>query len=160
MGINVQRYKGRVFLVSSMYAGLSGVMYALSIGSIAPESFGLELSILYLAMIVLGGLGSVGGAALGALFVAALPLIFQRYADAVPLVGDGGLAPGEAARYLFGLAIILVVLFQPTGLAGLAARFRRRGRDPGGGPADRSAAATSDSTTSVPSDPPAQGSTS
>src|SRR3712207_4250947 len=58
MGVNVQRYKGRVFLVSSMYAGLSGVMYALSIGSIAPESFGLELSILYLAMIVLGGLGS------------------------------------------------------------------------------------------------------
>src|SRR3712207_9302806 len=58
MGVNVQRYKGRVFLVSSMYAGLAGVMYALSIGSIAPESFGLELSILYLAMIVLGGLGS------------------------------------------------------------------------------------------------------
>src|SRR5215203_2432934 len=114
MGVNVQRYKGRVFLVSSMYAGLSGVMYALSIGSIAPESFGLELSILYLAMIVLGGLGSVGGAAVGALFVSALPLIFQRYADVVPLVGgpgEGGLAAGEAARYLFGAAIVLVILF-------------------------------------------------
>ena len=164
MGVNVQRYKGRVFLVSSMYAGLSGVMYALSIGSIAPESFGLELSILYLAMIVLGGLGSVGGAALGALFVSALPLVFQRYADALPFVGgagESGLAPGEAARYLFGLAIILVVLFQPAGLAGLAERFRRRGRDPGGGRAtSRSAAATSESTTSVPSDPPAQGSSS
>jgi branched-chain amino acid transport system permease protein len=149
--------------VSSMYAGLAGVMYALSIGSIAPESFGLELSILYLAMIVLGGLGSVGGAALGALFVSALPLVFQRYADALPFVGgagESGLAPGEAARYLFGLAIILVVLFQPAGLAGFAGRFRRRGRDPGGGPASRSAAATSESTTSVPSDPPAQGSSS
>jgi branched-chain amino acid transport system permease protein len=163
MGVNVQRYKGRVFLVSSMYAGLSGVMYALSIGSIAPESFGLELSILYLAMIVLGGLGSVFGAALGALFVSALPLVFQRYADAVPFVGgpgEGGLAAGEAARYLFGLAIILVILFQPAGLAGLAERFRRKGRDPGGGRlTSRSAAATSSSTTSVPSDPPAQGST-
>jgi branched-chain amino acid transport system permease protein len=161
MGVNVQRYKGRVFLVSSMYAGLAGVMYALSIGSIAPESFGLELSILYLAMIVLGGLGSVGGAAVGAFFVSALPLIFQRYADAVPLVGEGGLAAGEAARYLFGLAIILVILFEPAGLAGLAARFRRKGRDPGGGRAtSRASAATSESTTSVPSDPPAQGSTS
>lgn len=163
MGVNVQRYKGRVFLVSSMYAGLSGVMYALSIGSIAPESFGLELSILYLAMIVLGGLGSVGGAALGALFVSALPLVFQRYADALPLVGgagEGGLAPGEAARYLFGLAIILVVLFQPSGLAGLAGRFRRRSREPDEGPPSRSAAATSEPTTSVPSDPPAQGSSS
>lgn len=163
MGVNVQRYKGRVFLLSSMYAGLAGVMYALSIGSIAPESFGLEVSILYLAMIVLGGLGSVGGAALGALFVTALPLVFQRYADVVPLVGgsgDGGLAAGEAARYLFGLAIVLVVLFEPAGLAGLAARFRRRGRDPGGRPPPPPAAAGSSSTTSVPSDPPAQGSTS
>jgi branched-chain amino acid transport system permease protein len=163
MGVNVQRYKGRVFLVSSMYAGLAGVMYALSIGSVAPESFGLEVSILYLAMIVLGGLGSVGGAALGAMFVSALPLIFQRYADVVPLVGgpgEGGLAAGEAARYFFGLAIVLVVLFEPAGLAGLAARFRRKGRDPGGGRGTRhSSAATSSSTTSVPSDRPAQGST-
>ncbi|TFV81295.1 branched-chain amino acid ABC transporter permease [Blastococcus sp. CT_GayMR20] len=163
MGVNVQRYKGRVFLVSSMYAGLAGVMFALSVGSIAPESFGLELSILFLAMIVLGGLGSVGGAALGALFVTALPLVFQRYAEAVPLVGgagEGGLAAGEAARYFFGLAIILVILFQPAGLAGFAERFRRKSRDPGGGRlTSRSSAATSSSTTSVPSDPPAQGST-
>ncbi len=71
MGVDVQRYKARVFLVSSMYAGLAGVLYALSIGSVAPESFALDLSVLYLAMIVLGGLGSVGGAALGAVFVSA-----------------------------------------------------------------------------------------
>ncbi len=163
MGVNVQRYKARVFLVSSMYAGLAGVMFALSVGSVAPESFGLEVSFLYLAMIVLGGLGSVGGAALGALFVSALPLVFQRYADAVPFVGgpgEGGLAAGEAARYLFGLAIILVILFEPAGLAGLAGRFRRKGRDPGGGRlTSPDSAATSSSTTSVPSDRPAQGST-
>jgi branched-chain amino acid transport system permease protein len=161
MGVNVQRYKGRVFLVSSMYAGLSGVMYALSIGSVAPESFGLEVSIQYLAMIVLGGLGSVGGAALGAVFVSALPLIFQRYADVVPFVssgGQGGLAAGEAARFLYGAAIVLVILFQPAGLAGLGQRFRRRGRDPGGGRATRTSS-TSPETTDVPSDRPA-GSTS
>ena len=123
MGVNVQRYKGRVFLVSSMYGGLSGVLYALSIGSIAPESFGLEVSIQYLAMIVLGGLGSVGGAALGAAFISAMPLVFQRYADVLPFVGapgEGGLAAGEAARFLYGLAIVLVILFEPAGLAGLA----------------------------------------
>lgn len=162
MGVNVQRYKGRVFLVSSMYAGLSGVLYALSIGSIAPESFGLEVSIQYLAMIVLGGLGSVGGAALGALFISAMPLVFQKYADVLPFVGaagQGGLAAGEAARFLYGLAIVVVILFEPAGLAGLAGRFRRRGRDPGGGPlAAPTAAATSSSTTDVPSARPAQGS--
>lgn len=165
MGVNVQRYKGRVFLVSSMYAGLSGVLYALSIGSVAPESFGLEVSIQYLAMIVLGGLGSVGGAALGAVFVSAIPLVFQRYADSLPFVsgvGEGGLAAGEAARFLYGFAIVLVILFEPAGIAGLARRFRRRGRDPGGGAATAPTAddASSRTTTAVPSDRPAQGSSS
>ena len=164
MGVNVQGYKARIFLISSMYAGLSGVMLALSVGSIAPETFGLELSILYLAMIVLGGLGSVGGAALGAAFVVALPLVFQRYADVVPFVGGGrgdtGIAAGEAARFLFGIAIILVILFEPAGLAGFAQRFRRRGPRPGGSvTAPPPEPATSASTRPVPSDPPAQGST-
>jgi branched-chain amino acid transport system permease protein len=138
MGVNVQGYKARAFFVSSMYAGLSGVMYALSIGSIAPESFSLVVSVQYLAMIVLGGLGSVGGAALGALFVSALPLVFQEYADVLPFVagvGEGGVAAGEGARFLYGAAVILVLLFQPSGLAGLASRFRRRPRQPGSGKA-------------------------
>ncbi len=161
MGVNVQRYKARIFLVSSMYAGLSGVMYALSIGSIAPESFGLEVSILYLAMIVLGGLGSVNGAVLGAIFVSALPLVFQRYAEYIPFVGgqgEGGLAAGEAARFLFGAAIILVVLFEPAGLAGIGNRFRRRVR-PGGGTTSPPPDSFQSSTSPVPSDRPAQGST-
>ncbi|MDP9418221.1 MAG: branched-chain amino acid ABC transporter permease [Actinomycetota bacterium] len=150
MGVNVQVYKARVFLVSSMYAGLAGVMYALSIGSIAPESFALDLSILYLAMIVLGGLGSVGGAVLGAAFVSALPLVFQEYAGNIPFVseaGQGGITAGQAARLLYGLAIILVVLFEPAGLVGLARRFRRTGR--------RSSSPVTDP---APSTAPAQGS--
>src|SRR6185312_4952482 len=134
MGVNVQGYKARIFMVSSMYAGLAGVLYALSIGSIAPESFGLFVSFQYLAMIVLGGLGSVGGAVVGALFVSALPLVFQKYADVIPFVtstGGGGLAAGEAANYLYGLAIILVVLFAPRGLGGIAQSLRRRPGRPG-----------------------------
>jgi branched-chain amino acid transport system permease protein len=122
------------------------------------------VSIQYLAMIVLGGLGSVGGAALGAVFVSALPLVFQRYADAVPFVsgvGEGGLAAGEAARFLYGAAIVLVILFEPAGLAGLGRRFRRKGRDPGGGrPTSSVSASTSPPTSPVPSDRPEQGSTS
>jgi branched-chain amino acid transport system permease protein len=163
MGVNVQAYKARVFLVSSMYAGLSGVLYALSIGSIAPESFGLVVSIQYLAMIVLGGLGSVGGSVLGALFVTALPLLFQQYADVLPLVsapGQGGVSAGFAARYLYGAAIILVVLFEPAGLAGIGQRLTqrfRRGRAParGGVPAPPPEQPGSAPT---PSDRPAQGS--
>ena len=131
MGVDVQKYKARVFLVSSMYAGLAGVLYALSIGSVAPESFALDLSVLYLAMVVLGGLGSVGGAVIGAVFVSSLPIVFQEYAGALPFIsepGQGGVSAGQAARILFGLAIVLVVVFEPAGLAGLANRFRRSGR--------------------------------
>lgn len=131
MGVNVQGYKARAFFVSSLYAGLSGVMYGLSIGSIAPESFGLDVSVQYLAMIVLGGLGSMGGAVFGAMVVSALPLVFQQYADSLPLVsapGEGGVSAGLAARFLYGAFIVLIVLFEPAGLAGLARRFRRRQR--------------------------------
>ncbi|GAC1537393.1 MAG: branched-chain amino acid ABC transporter permease [Acidimicrobiales bacterium] len=129
MGVNVQEYKARAFFVSSMYAGLSGVLYALSIGSIAPESFTLDISVQFLAMIVIGGLGSVGGAVLGAAFVSALPLVFTQYADSLPLVaptGQKGISAGAAARFLYGAAIIVVVLFEPAGLAGFGRRFRRR----------------------------------
>ena len=155
MGVDVQRYKARVFLVSSMYAGLAGVLYALSIGSVAPESFALDLSVLYLAMIVLGGLGSVGGAALGALFVTALPLVFQQYAGSLPLVsepGQGGVSAGQAARLLFGLSIVLVVLFEPAGLVGLGRRLTGRSPRRSRRPVDAAA-------TTTPSPTPAQGST-
>ncbi len=127
MGVNVQGYKARVFLVSSMYGGLSGVIYALSIGSVAPESFSLVLSVQFLAMIVLGGLGSVWGATIGAAFVSALPLVFQQYAGALPYIaepGTPGLVASQAAAFLYGLAVVLVVLFEPGGLAGLARRVR------------------------------------
>lgn len=150
MGVNVQGYKARVFMVSSMYGGLAGVLYALSIGSVAPESFSLVLSVQFLAMIVLGGLGSVGGAALGATFVSALPLVFQQYTGSLPFIaqpGSPGIVASQAAAFLYGLAVVLVVLFEPGGLAGLARRLRRPVRAPvrpgaGGSP--------------VPSTPPAQ----
>lgn len=165
MGVDVQRYKARVFLVSSMYAGLAGVLYALSIGSVAPESFALDLSVLYLAMIVLGGLGSVGGAALGAAFVSALPLVFQQYADKLPLVsqpGQGGVSAGQAARLLFGLAIIIVVLFEPEGIVGVGNRLKRlfrRGPRSTPGSATSAAPRIDPSAGPAPSHTPAQGST-
>ena len=99
------------------------------------------MSVDFLVMIVIGGLGSVGGAMVGALFVTALPLLFQQYADVLPLVsapGQGGISAGFAARFLYGAAIILIVMFEPAGLAGIAQRLTsrfRRGRAParGGG---------------------------
>jgi branched-chain amino acid transport system permease protein len=157
MGVDVRAYKAKAFLVSSMYAGLAGVLYALSIGSVAPESFGLVLSVQFLAMIVLGGLGSVWGSIMGAAFVSALPLVFQEYAGSLPFIvepGEPGIVASQAAAFLYGLAIILVVLFEPGGLAGLARRLRRRpSRASRAASADASGADQHHTTTAAQADP-------
>jgi branched-chain amino acid transport system permease protein len=127
MGVNVTRYKAAAFTLSSMYAGLAGVMMALVFGRIVPETFGFPLSVDFLVMVVLGGLGSIRGAAAGAIFVSALPRVFDHYSDSLPLVaqaGSGGLQPSQAARLLYGLAIILVLVFARGGLAALGRRLR------------------------------------
>lgn len=129
MGVNVRRYKAAAFVVSSMYAGLAGVLYALTFGRIVPDSFDFNLSIAYLAMIVIGGLGSVGGAALGAVFVTALPQLLLQYSDKISFLaqpGSGGVDPGVFSNYVYGALIVLAVLFEPGGLAALGQRIRTR----------------------------------
>ncbi|MPY38278.1 branched-chain amino acid ABC transporter permease, partial [Streptomyces adustus] len=156
MGVPVARRRSAAFVVSSMYAGLAGVLLALVFRRIVPDYFGLALSIDYLAMIVIGGLGSVAGAVAGAVFVTALPLLMARYADQLPLVAAPGapghaVGPTEAARYLYGAAVVLVLLFAPDGLSGLARRAmalvrRRRTPPTTEPPATPSAPATSSAT--------------
>jgi branched-chain amino acid transport system permease protein len=127
-GVDVVRYKAAAFTVSSMYAGLGGVLYALAFGRIVPESFGFLLSVDFLVMIVIGGAGSVGGAAAGALFVTALPLVLNHYSGSLPLLaeaGSGGIGAAEFSRFLYGAAIVAVLLFARDGLAGLVHRTRK-----------------------------------
>jgi branched-chain amino acid transport system permease protein len=122
MGVNVRRYKAAAFTVSSAYAGLAGVLLALTFGRIVPDSFGFVLSIDFLAMIILGGLGSLAGAVAGAVLVTALPLVLSHYSDALPFLaapGEPGLGAAEVARLLYGAAVIAVLLFAPGGLAQL-----------------------------------------
>lgn len=131
MGVDPIRYKAAAFTLSSMYAGLAGVLYALVFGRIVPNTFGFALSVDFLAMIVIGGLGSIRGAALGAIFVALLPRILDHYSGSLPLVDDtggGGLQPSQAARLIYGICVIAVLLYLPGGLAGLGARIKRRRR--------------------------------
>src|SRR3954468_20217607 len=129
MGVNVPVYKAAAFTVSSMYAGLSGVFLALAFGRIVPDSFGFLVSIDFLVMVVLGGLGSIGGAVAGALLVTALPQILNHYAGSLPLVvdpGRDGLQPSDAARFLYGAAVVAVLIFAPYGLQGISRRLWRR----------------------------------
>jgi branched-chain amino acid transport system permease protein len=127
MGVNVPMYRAAAFTVSSAYAGAAGVFLALAFGRVVPESFDFLYSIDFLVMIVIGGLGSVGGAIVGALIVSALPQVLLHYADSLPLVaapGSGGLQAGDAARFVYGAAVVLVLIYAPDGLAGLRRRFR------------------------------------
>jgi branched-chain amino acid transport system permease protein len=126
MGVNVRRYKAAAFTVSSAYAGLAGVLLALAFGRIVPDSFGFGLSIDFLAMIILGGLGSLGGAMVGAVFVTALPLVLSHYSEALPFLaqpGEAGVGAADAARLLYGAAVVAVLLFSPGGLAQLVRRI-------------------------------------
>ncbi|MGH8869930.1 MAG: branched-chain amino acid ABC transporter permease [Actinomycetes bacterium] len=144
LGVNVTRYKGAAFVVSSMYAGLAGVLMALTFGRIVPDSFGLVLSVDFLVMIVIGGLGSVGGAAVGAVFVTALPLLLNRYSDVLPFLaeaGSGGISAVELSRFLYGLAIVAVLLFAREGVVGLLHTLRPK--PPGGDRPGRRPTATS-----------------
>ena len=130
MGVPVTRFKGAAFLVSSMLAGLGGVLLALAFRHVVPETFGVLLAIEYLAMIVIGGVGSPGGTLAGALFVSSLPVVLQRYSEVLPLVSDsptsGGVTAGVAARFCYGGAIVALLLVEPGGLAALGRRVKRR----------------------------------
>ncbi len=126
MGVNVRRYKAAAFVVSSMYAGAAGVLLALLLRVPTPGSFGLILSVTYLAMIVIGGLGSIPGAVIGAAFVAATPLLLNLYADYFPFLaepGSGGVDSGTLAKFMYGGAVVLVLLLEPGGVAALGRRI-------------------------------------
>jgi branched-chain amino acid transport system permease protein len=148
MGVDVTRFKGAAFLVSSMLAGLGGVLLALAFHHIVPETFGVLLAIEYLAMIVIGGIGSPGGTLAGALFVSSLPVVLQRYSDSLPFVADsptgGGVTAGIAARFCYGAAIVGLLLVEPGGLAALARRVRLRLAGPPRRPVLRPAPAAAD----------------
>jgi len=128
LGVNVVRYKAYAFTLSSMYAGLAGAIYALVYHHIVPDTFGLGLTVSFLAMIVIGGLGSPGGALVGALFVSALPAVLAKYSDSLPFIaptGSGGVTAGVAAQFVYGAAVILLLVFEPGGVASLARRLVR-----------------------------------
>lgn len=131
MGVDVRRYKSLAFVLSSLYAGLAGVLFALTFSRIVPDTFGLDLSIQFVAMIVIGGLGSVGGSVLGGVFVIALPQLLSQYGSNVPFLaqpGSGGVDAGSFARYVYGAAIIGFLIFEAGGLAAIGRRLDHRVR--------------------------------
>ncbi len=126
LGVDVVRYRAIAFTISSAYAGLAGVLLAIIIQRLTPSYWGLSLTLSYLAMIVIGGLRSVGGAVLGAVVVIGLPAVLQKYGYAIPGVGSEGgpgLGPAVVAQVVYGLIVIIVLIFAPEGLVQILTRL-------------------------------------
>jgi branched-chain amino acid transport system permease protein len=120
MGIPIFRYKLLSFAISSFYAGFAGGLYAYYMMSITPEPFNLWLSIVFIAMIIIGGLGNVPGSVFGAIFIIVLEELLSHGTQYLMNVGASAGAAITIAplrEFVFGLAIVLFVIFEPKGLA-------------------------------------------
>src|SRR5215475_4507204 len=137
MGVNLAAYKTIAFAYSAALMGVAGVLFAHKIGFLAPDIFSVLLSIQFLLMVVVGGLGSLHGALFGAVFVAFLPVVISGARDSVPgwfgqvfgLFGAraGDVVAGAVDRFvkqpalepgIFGLILALFILFEPLGIYG------------------------------------------
>ena len=121
MGIHLAYYKTLSFSLSAALAGVAGALYAHKLHFISPDQFNILQSIDLLLMIVIGGLGSVHGAFLGAIFLITMPQFISIVKDYLPPVI--GMAPGLQGL-VYGLVLIAFVLFEPLGLYGRWLKIR------------------------------------
>lgn len=130
------------FIVSSALGGLSGGLLGVELQYIRPENFGLDLSIQYVAIVVIGGLASIWGPVLGALFIGLVPVIAIRLADVLPFISkpgeQGGVSVSGFGLVVYGVLIVVFLLFRRGGLISF---FRRPGRRRPLAPATTQAAA-------------------
>ena len=121
MGINLATYKTLSFALSAALAGIGGALYAHQIRFLSPDQFNIIQSIDLLLMVVIGGLGSVHGAFLGAIFLIGMPQLISAVKDLLP---DAiGQAPGLKS-VIYGAALIGFVMFEPMGLYGRWLKIR------------------------------------
>ena len=105
MGVNSAIYKSLAFGVSAMFTGIAGALGAIAIQFVAPDSFNIFLSIVFLVGIVIGGLASIQGAVYGALFIQFVPNIADEISKSAPWA-------------IFGVFLIAFVYVMPMGIAG------------------------------------------
>lgn len=120
MGIPLFRYKLLSFGISSFFAGFAGAIWAYYMVSITAEPFTLGLSVEYIAMVVIGGLGSISGSIYGAAFITFLNEILRWLTGIVLNMGvlaDSGVNVAPLKEFFFGTAIVLFILTEPRGLA-------------------------------------------
>jgi branched-chain amino acid transport system permease protein len=133
MGVNLMYYKTLAFAVSAFYTGIAGGLYAFVLRFIEPELFSLLMSILFLAMVVVGGLGSIFGAIAGACLLSWLDLELRNILS-IPYLGAWLEALSKSyfsitgvsniQFILYGLIMVLIMLFEPLGIFGFWIRTK------------------------------------
>ena len=133
IGVNLTYYKTLAFAISAFYTGIAGGLMAFVLGFINPHTFNIMISILFLAMVVVGGLGSILGSVMGAVLITWLQIELSRITE-MPLVGPlleeisrsvftiSGLP--NVQYVVFGLIMVLIIIFEPLGLYGLWIRTK------------------------------------
>jgi branched-chain amino acid transport system permease protein len=121
MGINLGWYKAMAFTVSAIYAGLAGSLYAHFILFVSVDSFTLLHSIGFIVMIVVGGLGSITGSVMGAIFITVLPEIISFTKDYLPAAVK---TASSLQAAVYGIILMLFVIYQRTGFYGRWVKIR------------------------------------
>ncbi|MPZ51861.1 MAG: branched-chain amino acid ABC transporter permease [Acidimicrobiia bacterium] len=154
MGVDEFRYKTLAFAISSFYAGVAGALLAIEVGRTIPEQWDLLLSVEIIAILLIGGVGSVAGVLMGSAFVVLLPRLVQDFGGLLgdsaaqggllaaifdPILSTGpddfgiinlspGVAPGlgilQLNTVIYGLLIVAFLIFEPLGLHGIWLRIR------------------------------------
>ena len=126
MGINTRNMKLLAFAMGASFGGISGGIFSATQGFISPESFVLVESIMVLSMVVLGGMGNVFGVVLGALLLSFVPEVLRYTVEPVQraVFGRTLIEPEVIRMLLFGLAVVLMMLYRPAGLLPSALRKR------------------------------------
>lgn len=108
MGVNIVLYKQIAFMASAFFAGVAGALYAHEVHYISPETFANAESSAVLAMMVVGGLGSISGSILGGIALTVLPEMLRSF--------------GNIRLVIYGAAVVAIIIFAPKGLGGLLER--------------------------------------
>jgi branched-chain amino acid transport system permease protein len=130
MGINTTNMKLLAFAMGASFGGIAGGIFSAMQGFISPESFVLVESIMVLAMVVLGGMGNIWGVIVGALLLSFAPELLRHTVEPLQrsLFGRAIIEPEVVRMLLFGLALVLMMLYRPAGLLPSAVRRRELAR--------------------------------
>ena len=131
MGINTTRLKLLAFAMGASFGGISGGMFSAIQGFISPESFILVESVMVLSMVVLGGMGNIWGVILGAILLSFVPEILRYTVEPVQkaLFGRSLIDPEIIRMLLFGLALVVMMIYRPAGILPSAVRKRELARE-------------------------------